>query len=130
MEVIKFNNINEICSKYGLFLSDKYISYRELILELFNNNIFDSNTSDSYMLNWIGLYYQYQVKDYKLMEEYYLKAFKLGCGESAYNLGLYYKEIKNYKLMEEYYLKAIDIELDCGYSANNLGHYYEKQVKD
>ncbi len=129
MEIIKFNNINEICSKYKFILSDDDISYREFILELFNNNIFDSNTSDSNMLNWIGLYYQYQIKDYESMKKYYLIAFKLDCGPAAHNLGWYYHiEVKNYEIMEKYYLKAI--ELGCGIAANNLGYYHEIQVID
>ncbi len=123
MDIIKFNNINEICSKYKLTCNDNHISYIQFMLELFNNNIYDSNTTDSYMLNLIGLYYQNKIKDYEMMKKYYLKAIELGCGIAANNLGDYYRfQLQDFELMEKYYLKAIELSYNQG--LENLEDFY------
>ena len=129
--MVIFTSLEDIYIYYDISIDsiDKYKSIESYILELYNNDIIDSNTNDELKLSSIGNYYQYIEKDYELMKKYYLMAIDVGDSYAMYNLGNYYKYIeKDYELMKKYYLMAIDVgDSDA---MNNLGNYYQDVEKD
>jgi tetratricopeptide (TPR) repeat protein len=124
-----FTSIEEIFKKYSLSYVNQYKYLENDILNLYNNKLFDKNTTDSNMISMIGRYYYDVEKDYNLMKKYYLMAIELNNSNTMNKLALYYKKNeKDYDLMKKYYLMAI--ELNNSSAMYNLGNYYKKIEKD
>ena len=72
----------------------------------------------------LGLYHQFESKNYDLMKKYYLMAIELGDAKCMDNLGYYYQHIeKDYEMMKLYYTMAIENNhINAMY---NLGVYYQ-----
>ncbi len=98
-----------------------------VLINIFNGN-FDTDTTDMYILNYIGLYYLVVIKDNEMAKKYYLNSIEQGHHKAMFNLGSYYQNIeKDYTMMEKYYLMAIN--LGNINAMNNLATYYEN-IKD
>jgi TPR repeat protein len=97
------------------------------IIDLFSHDIIDDIDDNKYW-NYIGLYYERKIKNYDLMEKYYLMAIDKGNYNAMYNLGHYYENIEkmhsyeDHSLMKKYYLMAIDNGNDM--AMVRLGNYY------
>ncbi len=98
-----------------------------VLINIFNDN-FDPDTTDMYILNYIGLYYKFVIKDNEMAKKYYLKSCEQGYHKAMFNLGSYYQHDEiDYHMMEKYYLMAIN--LGNVNAMNNLATYYEN-IKD
>ena len=120
------------------FNTEDYTIYKNIILDIFENNNLNHDLNDSNILNIIALYYGCKIKNYNEMKKYYLMAIKLGNYEAMHNLGNYYQYTeKNYNEMKKYYLMGIECSIDVlikenykisneslQYSMYNLGCYY------
>ena len=120
-----FTSLEDIYTHYYLNNDsiNKYKLIESYILELFNNDVIDSNTNDELKLLWNCNYYQHKIKDYDKMKHYYLMAIDAGNSAAMNNLGYYYQHIeKDYVKMKQYYLMAID--KNNLKAMNNLEKYY------
>ena len=103
-------------------------NYSDIILDIFNNDNLNHNLNDKNILNFIGLYYEFKIKDYNKMKKYFLMSIELNNAKAMHNLGLYYQHIeKNYDEMKKYYLMAI--KLNNNFSINNFCNFYKKEIQ-
>ena len=109
------NDISKVCDEY---IFNEEIKYEEDIINIFNGNIL-KETNNDFLLNIIGLYYEYIEKNYDEMKKYYLKSVELNNVEAMYNLVRYYDENEEYDKMKKYYLMAFE-------NGDNDGMYYLK----
>ncbi len=119
-----FTNIHEIETELHIKFNENFTSIQNNILDIFNSINLKTDkydTTNILVIHVIGLYYEY-IKNYIKMEEWYLKAIDLKCGESMYNLAEYYCKNLEYDKCEKYYLLAI--EHGNVYALNGLGFYY------
>ena len=117
--------LDEITFKYNISFSENENYFKEIILEIYNNNIDVSNydMDNSLILNLIGQYYNIVNINYDKMKKYYLMAIERGNNKSMYNLATYYKNIeKNNDEMLKYYLMAVENNYEL--SLLCLGTYY------
>ena len=106
-----------------------YKNYRDIILDIFDNDNLNYDLNDKNILNIIALYYDCKMENYDEMKKYYLMSIELKNDRSMVNLGLYYQYIeKNYDEMKKYYLMAV--ELKNSKSMYNLGYYYRHIEKN
>ena len=117
---------------YGIVFDVEYYKdkdYIDIILDIFNNDNLNYDLNDKNILNIIGSYYQYKIKNYDEMKKYYLMSIKLNNDRSMFNLGNYYQYIeKNYIEMKKYYLMSI--ELNDATSMYHLAYYYRHIEKN
>jgi TPR repeat protein len=118
-----YSCLEDIKQKYYILKNDINLTREKEILKIFNEEEYNVDPNDSFMLNILGIYYEKVKQDYVLMEKYYLMAIELNNSDAMNGLGYYHKNItKNYKLMEKYYLMAI--VLNNSDAMNSLGNYY------
>jgi hypothetical protein len=121
-----FESLDEIEKQYNLNF-DGFKKYQKEILLIFNSeqlNIDDYDFKDSNLLNIIGLYYKYVVKNYELMKAYFSISAEKHNLYAIKNLGYHYGYFeKNNELTKVYYLRAIDLENQA--AMYGLGHYYQ-----
>lgn len=115
---------NQIEKIGGVYVKINNDNNMETIYNLLKNDIVDDKATDSIVLCYYGVYYQYVKQDYDKMKKYYIMAIKNGNIIAMNNLGVYYCEVeKSYEKMKKYYLMAIN----NGYSIamSNMGFHYE-----
>ena len=98
-------------------------NYIDTITDIFNNDNLNYDLTDKNILNIIGLYYRYKIKNYDEMIKYYLMAIDLNDDKAMYNLARYYLRIRDFNEMKKYYLMAI--ELNNSGAMCRLAVYYE-----
>ncbi len=121
----KITHLYQIKNRYNVHYIEPYTTYRPEIIEIFNGKNHDlyEYKNDKYMLHVIGQYYEFVIKDYDKMLEYYMKAINLNNSFAMNSLGVYYSTNKNYAESNKYFNMAIN--LNNPYAMNNLGLYYE-----
>jgi hypothetical protein len=123
---IDINKIELICRiNIDIDLSIKYIKNIILLFNTNHNkiNIHKFDLEDNNILIFIGMYYEFIVKDYEQMKKYYLISIEKGDPKAMNNLAKYYGSTGcNYDLMKKYFLMAIDKNYSD--SMNNLAIYY------
>lgn len=97
------------------------------ISKLFTNDVLiEPHNEIEYV--YLGIYYQYKLKNFEQAVKCYLEAIERYQNKIAMvKLGNYYHKSQNYQAMEKYYLMAID--LNCDKAMYRLGYYY-KQSQD
>ena len=117
------NDISKVCDEY---IFNEEIKYEEDIINIFNCNIL-KETNNDFLLNIIGLYYEYIEKNYDEMKKYYLMDIKLEYKPAMYSLGLYYFNIKNViNKMADYYEMAGKMnDNDCNIFSPSHYHYID-----
>ena len=87
-----------------------YKDYIDIILDIFDNDNLNYDLTDKNILNIIGLYYRFKIKNYDEMKKYYLMAIKFNCKYSSFYLHpSYEKEILHYLLRQINSMVAIEI---------------------
>lgn len=126
----KFNTFDDVVSNHTIL--EKYVSYIDVIMNMFNSTILDENDydlNDSNILFFIGLYYEEVKIDYDKMLYYYEKASNLNNADALFCLGYYYETIeKDYYKMKYYYEKSSNLNSD--YANYNLALYYRDIEKN
>ena len=127
-------NMENLRIQYGVIFKNNYEKYFDIINDIFNNDNLNYDLNDENILNIIGLYYQYKIKNYVEMKKYFLMAIELNSIDAMNNLGNYYKNIElnayhkiyneynAYDEMIKYYSMAI--ELNDSNAICNLSNYY------
>lgn len=107
------NNIKKFLNKYKLD-DDQLKDYKKRtineITKILEGNIHRINKSDlnSILYGYAGLYYEFEIKNFKLAEKYYsLSVGRENNDIAMLNLGSLYLDHAKYKLAEKYLLMAI-----------------------
>ena len=117
--ILRFNNfesIEQIEDKFRIKFGNKFGQYHKTILDIFNkSNLSDEdyNTSDEYILNILGLYYEYVKSDKNMAKKYYDKGIMINTDGSTHNtLGCYYIN-NNCEMAKYHFLEAIKMKNKC-----------------
>ena len=123
-------SLEEITTKYKLNLfttDDYYLANSVIIINIFNSKKLKQkyyHSTNSKILNIIGLYYQYVKLNYIKAVRFYKRSIAKNDSYAMINLAYYYEDIElNYILMKKYYLIAI--KADNSDAINNLAYYYQ-----
>lgn len=123
--------IQQFLKKYNLS-DDKLVNYNIEIINgivtILNGNFYlreseELNTS-TILLNYLGLYYTYKIRDLSIAKKYYLIAINKNCDIAMNNLGILYIIKGYYNHAETQFLKAI--EKGNSDAMNGLGYTYNK----
>lgn len=137
---IKYNNISLIEKKFNICIKFS-AKYEQIVLEIFNlmyltqNKLSEFDMTDSIILYIIGLYYQFEKRDYFSAIKYFEKSMGMGNSYALYSLAIYHYFIEHhYEKSIEYYLKILSIENSPVIlrlkSIFNIGLYYQRVEKN
>ena len=126
-----FASVREISDKYDFKFNldisiDKYSLIENDILNIFNTHIgnYDYYLYDHKIILWIGIYFQFEKKNYRLMEKYYKLSIEKGNLDAIFSLGMYYRQKNEFELMEKYLLMLDNVNYPNAMCF--LGNYYNK----
>ena len=121
--IFVIHKIEKLNTMYGIDV-EYCKNYQDIITNIFDNDNLNYDLTDKNILNIIGTYYRYKIKNYDEMKKYYLMAIELNNVYAMDNLGSYYIDIEeNYDEMKKYYLMAIELNHVC--AMHNLGLFYQ-----
>ncbi len=110
--------------EHDIVFNLEYDKYQNIMVDIFLNNNIKKTKKNHYVLDIIGVYYQFIKKNYQEAINYYLLSIKKGTNTNAMtNLGDYYYENENYEEMKKYYQMAI--KLGNAFAMHNLAYFYE-----
>lgn len=122
------NSLQDIKNKYNIVFGNDDKKYEQDILTIFNTEHI-TDTSNCILLNWTGIYYEYEKQDRKNGKHYYLLAIEKGSYNAIINISeLYYKE-RNFDKIKYYREMAIE-KYNCALSMNKLAILYAEYHHD
>jgi TPR repeat protein len=142
-----YNSINDIEKKFNINIIVPS-KYHNTILEMFNSENIETtnfNSTNSFELYLIGLYFQYEKKDYIQMIKYYKKSAESKNIFAMYNLAKYYHYTNcDYRQAVIYYVNILNILDKLNTHENqlilnliikiktmfNLGYFYQHNEKN
>jgi hypothetical protein len=100
--------IDELTNKFGIIFNNEY--NEKDILNIFNcdeMDVINYDLTNNIIVHIIALYFEYILKDNKLLLKYYLLAIELGNIYALYDLGMYYNKMNDIINRDNYLLLSL-----------------------
>jgi len=126
---MRYDTINDIAFVFGFkdnicIITERYTDIENYIIELFNNDLIDTETDNLAKIVWNGVYY-YCKKEYEFMKTCIFIAIDKNNDDAMNIMAYYYGHIMNdhSKMIHYYNMGVCEHNI---YSIVNLGKYYKK----